>query len=45
MLILYKPEFERKSCAAIRTTIVAATATIKGKDVDLMKAGAIEQKW
>lgn len=45
LLILYKPEFERKSCAAIRTTIVAATATIKGKDVDLMKAGAIEQKW
>ena len=44
-LILYKPEFERKSCATVRTTIVAATATINGKDVELLKAGAIEQKW
>ncbi|TGC19080.1 tetratricopeptide repeat protein [Escherichia sp. E4385] len=44
-LILNKPEFERKSCATVRTTMVAATATINGKDVDLMKAGAIEQKW
>lgn len=44
-LILYKPGFERKSCATVRTTIVSATATINGKDVDLMKAGAIEQKW
>ncbi|MBW6054700.1 hypothetical protein HTZ85_06295 [Escherichia coli] len=26
------------------TTIVAATATINGKDVELLKAGAIEQK-
>ncbi|MGQ7148402.1 hypothetical protein ACUOA8_59565, partial [Escherichia sp. SS-MK2] len=39
-LILYKPEFERKSCATVRTTIVAATATINGKDVELLKAGA-----
>ncbi|KAF0953019.1 tetratricopeptide repeat protein [Escherichia albertii] len=44
LLVLYKPEFERKSCVAIRTTIVAATATIKGKDVDLLKAGAIHPK-
>ncbi|TGB76766.1 hypothetical protein CRI66_12645 [Escherichia sp. E4694] len=44
-LILNKPEFERKSCATVRTTMVAAMATINGKDVDLMKAGAIEQKW
>ena len=44
-LILYRPEFERKSCATVRTTIVAATATINGKDVELLKAGAIEQKW
>lgn len=44
-LILYKPEFERKSCATVRATIVAATATINGKDVELLKAGAIEQKW
>ncbi|WP_252364023.1 hypothetical protein, partial [Escherichia coli] len=42
-LILSKPELERKSCATVRTTIVAATATINGKDVELLKAGAIEQ--
>ncbi|EGO8359424.1 sel1 repeat family protein [Escherichia coli] len=43
-LILYKADFARKSCANIKTTIVAATATINGKDVELLKAGAIHQK-
>lgn len=43
-LILYKPDFERKSCANIKKTIVAATATINGNNVDLLKVGAIEHK-
>ncbi|QML55459.1 sel1 repeat family protein [Escherichia coli] len=44
LLLLYRPDFESKMCSHVKTRIIAATATIKGKEVDLLKVGAIEHK-
>ncbi|TGB70774.1 sel1 repeat family protein [Escherichia sp. E4930] len=42
LLLLYRSDFESKMCSQVKTRIIAATATIKGKEVDLLKVGAIK---